>query len=183
VTQIPLSPDGFALKIERASGTDYLLFGEADGKSRSGNDGALKFSFDGRVALAQAKAGEQGAGREYSLKMLDGARFQFGAKQLNGNPIPPARLLDMNGNRYTIEGRFPVAVGTVLLLRHGNNRTTAFHVARIENEGANTVIETVEPPVFTGEVNGVLKMLSFPRLELPAPHLAEASVLIAKSKK
>ncbi len=180
VTQIPLLPDGFALKIERASGTDYLLFGEADGKPRSGNDGALQFSFDGRVALAQAKAGGQGAGREYSLKMLDGTRFQFGSEKLNGKKLQPARLLRVEENRLTIEGRFPVAVGGVLLVRHGDKRTTAFHVARVENEGANTVIETVEPPVLTGEVNGVLKMLSFPRLELPAPHSIEASVLTVK---
>jgi hypothetical protein len=174
VTQIPLAPDGFALKIERGEKTDYLLWGENDGKLRSGHDGALKFAFDGRAALAQA-----GAGREYSLKLLDGTRFQFGEKQLAGTRVQPARLLGVDENRYTIEGRFPVAVGGVLLLRHGDNRTTALHVARVESAGENTLIETVEPAILEGEVGGVLKMSSFPKLELPAPHWAQTSVLAA----
>ena len=174
VSKIALMPDGFALKIERPAGTDYLLFGEADGKTRSGQDGTLKFSFDGRFALAQAKPG---AGREYSLKMLDGTHFQFAGKQLAGKRIQPTRLLSVDGNRLTIEGRFPIAMGGILLLNHGNARTTAFHVARIENVGTNTMIETVEPAVFSGSTEGPMKMLRFPFLELAAPHLAETSVL------
>src|SRR5690606_22864943 len=124
-------------------GTDYLLFGE-DAKARVGSDGNLKFAFDGRVALAQA------SGAEYSLKMIDGTRFQFGAKQLNGEPAAPAKLLKVEGNRFTLAGNFPIATGGVLRLQHGDARTNGFHVARVQSEGGNTIVETVEPGVLAG---------------------------------
>jgi hypothetical protein len=170
VTQIPLAPDGFALKIERSGGTDYLLLGEG-AKVRSGHDGKLKFAFDGRIALAQA------VGKKFALKMLDGTSFRIGSQQLKGTAQPAVALLKIENNLYTVAGHFSVAAGEVFTIRHGDGRTSSFHVAAVKAEGTNTVIETVEPPALSGAVDGVLEMLTFPNWKLPAPHTVATTAL------
>ncbi len=163
VSQAAISNGGTLLKIERGSAIDYILLG--DGKQTcTANDQGRAIQFKGSYGLISIDGNRQ------SLKMLDGTRLSLGNNTLTGTVSAPAALLNIQGNVYTIPGSLKLAAGDVFIIHHGNQRTSSFHVKSIQQEAGNTRIETTEPPVFEGQTSGTLKMLTFPRLELPAPH-------------
>jgi hypothetical protein len=164
VTAIPLQPDGLALKIERVNGTDYVLYAD-DAKPRHGRDGELEIVFDGRVALAQ----QDGAQR--TLKMIGGTAFIFGDQKLSsGTGVLQAALQIVRGNEYVVAGVLPLTAGDTFIMRHGNGRTTAFHVQSARHENGTTILKTAEPPAFSGSADGELKLQFFPQETFPAPH-------------
>jgi hypothetical protein len=164
VTAIPLQPDGVALKIERTGGTDYVLYAE-DAKPRHGRDGTLEISFDGRAALAQQD------GEKRILKMIGGTAFTIGNQKLSSDAgVLSAPLQEVRGNEYVVPGVLPLAAGDTFILRHGNERSTAFHVQSVRRENNMTILKTMEPPAFSGAAHGELKQQFFPQDVFPAPH-------------
>jgi hypothetical protein len=163
VSQLPLFPNGTALKIERAGGTDYVFIGDNQSE-RTGQDGAVKFSFAGRVGLVQLN------GAKVALKMIGGTRLNFGTHTLTAPSNPSSKLLKVEANTLTVSGKVAVTPGQVIRITHGDGRVTAFHVESVSTEGGNTVINTFEPPVLQGAIEGTLDMLTFPKMKLPAPH-------------
>jgi hypothetical protein len=170
VESIAMQPDGVALKIERAGGTDYLLWG-GDEKPRSGRLDDIPFSFDGRVALIHRD------GDQTVLKMMGGTRLQCGDKVLAGKPAAPAALLGVEGNRLRVAGALPAKPGAVVLVAHGDGSRNAFHVAKAEYSQGETIITTQERAALSGEAAGEMTLLTFPHLKYPAPHRVEMTVL------
>jgi hypothetical protein len=87
----------------------------------------------------------------------------------------------VQGNTFTARGDFKITPGEVLIIRHGDGRTSAFHVAEVRGQGANTIIETQESPTLAGDAAGALKMLFFPHAELAGPHQVTADVFFEQS--
>jgi hypothetical protein len=54
-------------------------------------------------------------------------------------------------------------------------------VAKIQAQGANTIIETQEPPTLAGDAGGKLKMLFFPHAELAGPHQLTADAFVEQT--
>jgi hypothetical protein len=168
VTAIPLQPDGVALKVERTNGTDYVLYAD-DARPRHGRDGEVEIAFDGRVALAQ----QDGAQR--TLKMIGGTALTLGNQKLASNTgvlqgVLQAALQAVHGNEYVVAGVLPLSAGDTFIMRHGNGRTTAFHVQSARHENGTTVLQTTELPAFSGSADGELKQQFFPQETFPAPH-------------
>jgi hypothetical protein len=163
VSQVNITNGATLLKVERGTATDYILI--SDGQhSCVANDQGRAINFNGKFGLISLD------GTQQTLKMLDGTRLSLGSKMITGTVSAPAALLNIQGNVYTVQGSLKLAAGDVFIIHHGNGRTSSFHVKSIRQEAGNTRIETTEPPVFEGQTSGTLKMLTFPRLELPAPH-------------
>jgi hypothetical protein len=162
------------LKIDLAGGeSDYFIYAPQPTRWHV-RDGATKLTGDARVAWTRtSKDGD------VTMKMLDGTTLQFGEHRLKGKTAGPAQLLAVDGNRLTVRGDISVRAGEVIVVEHGDGNTSAFHVASVEAAGATTVIETVEPPVLSGDASGELRMLTFPKLTLPGPHRVLCSSVIS----
>ncbi len=176
VTAIPLQPDGVALKIERAGGTDYVLYAE-DAKLRTGHDGELEISFDGHAALAQQN------GNSWNLKMIGGTALTVGNQKLaSGAGVLQVALQSVTGNEYIVVGVLPLSTGDTFIMRHGNNRTTGFHVESVRHENGTTILKTKEPTAFSGSADGDLKLNFFPEEVFPAPHTVIVSSHVQSKK-
>jgi hypothetical protein len=173
VTQLPWSENGVALKIETANGTDIILY-QPNAMEQAGEIDGHEIRFSGRLGLIRIANGQT------SLKMIGGGKLQFDKHILQSTPTI-APLLKMQDNVFTVRGRFGIAPGEVIIIRHGDGSTSAFHVAKVQAQGANTIIETQEPAVFAGDAGGKLKMLFFPHAELAGPHQVTADIFAEQS--
>jgi hypothetical protein len=169
VTQLSWPGNGVALKIETANATDYVLY-QPDGAERTGKIENHDVRFSGRCGQIRI------ADNQTTLKMIGGGKLQFG-KHAIGSTALAAPLLQVQDNAFTVRGRFEIAPGEIIIIRHGDGRTSAFHVAKIQTQGGSTVIETQEPPTLAGDAKGALKMLFSPHADLAGPHLVTADVL------
>ncbi len=171
VSQAAITNGSTLLKIERGTATDYVLLGDGQ-QTNSANDQGRAIQFKGRYGLITVD------GTTQNLKLLDGTHLALGSKAITGEVPAATGLLNVQGNIYTVKGTLKLSQNDVFLLHHGNQRVSSFHVKSIRHEAGNSRIETTEPPVFAGQVSGTLKMLTFPRLELPAPHTVTYNRLI-----
>jgi hypothetical protein len=153
---------GVALKIEHPAGTDFLIY-QSESKLHSAKIDGQQIHFDGRVALIR----KTGVGLQ--LKMIGGTKLQFAGETLSNTSIS-APLENVQGNKLIVKGTLKAKPGEVIIVRHGDGQTSAFHVVKASKEGENTSIETLEPAVFSRGANDSLKMNFFPHLELPGPH-------------
>ncbi len=163
VTQLPWGKNGLALKIETAGVVDFIVY-QPDAIEHTGELDGQEVRFSGRVALVRVADGKP------TLKMIGGGKLQFG-KHMIGNTSLAAPLLKVQDDTFTVQGSFVIAPGEVIIIRHGDESTSAFHVAKVSRQGENTITETQDPPTLEGDVAGSLKMLFFPHAELPGPHL------------
>lgn len=173
VTAYPWRADGTALKIEHSSGTDYVLYQNRPGLHQTNIDGHA-VQFEGRVGLIRMQ------NDQVKLKMIGGSKLQFDGHVLTAS-APSAPLMEVDKNTFTVKGSFNVAPGEVVIIRHGDGHTSAFHVDTTQKNGANTVIHIKEPAPFLKEDDGSLKMLFFPHLNLKGPHQVFSSVLSSQA--
>lgn len=170
VTQLPWPQNGVALKIESEGVVDYVLY-QPDTSARTGNIEGREVSFTGRIALIRVAVGKT------TLKMIGGGALKFADQKLQSTLLS-APLIHVQGNVFTVKGGFVISPGEVIIIRHGDKRTTAFRVAKVSKQKGNTLIETEEPAALAGDASGTLKMLAFPHADLAAPHLVTADVLV-----
>jgi len=171
VSLIPATNEAIVFKIERQNAVDYIVVSKA-GKLCRVNDQGRVILFDGHIGYAGLEA------EKWNVKMIDGLQLTAGNRSITGAVPPPAPLLNVENNVYTVSGNLPIAPGDAFLIHHGNQRTTAFHAAQVRHEKQLTVIETQEAAAFEGEVNSTLKLSTFPQLEFPAPHTVTTNVLV-----
>ena len=175
VTRIPWPEAGVALKIETDNVVDIILY-QPDSTERTGTIEGHEVRFSGRFGLIRIAKGQT------ILKMIGGAKLEFGEYLLGNTPLA-APLLNVQDNAFTVRGRFEIAPGEVIVIRHGDGRSSAFHVANIQAKGENTMIETQEPAVFASDGGGKLKMLFFPHAEFAGPHHVMADVCAFNGRK
>lgn len=159
------------LKIVHDDGTsDYVIYRDEAGKTSFRLDGET-ISFDGRVAFARVAAD-----KTVTLKMVEGRAFAFGKRKITGKTFS-GRLLGVNGNQLEVEGDFDASPGEIVIVAHGNGRTSSFHVGSVTRQKGKTLVVTGEPPVFDLSGNGLIKRTAFPFFEFPGPHSIKSSIL------
>ncbi|ODS72709.1 MAG: hypothetical protein ABS46_20745 [Cytophagaceae bacterium SCN 52-12] len=160
-----------ALKIVHEDGTtDYILYRDEAGKTSFALDGEAVV-FDGRIAFARFRTD-----KSVQLKMVDGSSFAVGKRKIRGKTFS-GKLLKVSGNQLEVQGNTGLAPGEILTVRHGNGRTSSFHVASVTQQKGKSLIVTEEPPVFDLAGNGLIKRTSFPFFEFPGPHYIKSSIL------
>lgn len=159
------------LKIVHDDGTsDYIIYKDEAGKT-SFRLGGETINFDGRVAFARF-AGD----KTVTLKMVEGREFAFGKRKITGRTFS-GKLLGVNGNQLEAEGEFNASPGEIVIVTHGNGKTSPFHIGSVTRQKGKSLIVTKEPPVFDLSVEGLIKRTAFPFFEFPGPHYIKSSIL------
>jgi len=163
VTRLKSDASCIALRIDRDGGVDYFFMSQ-DTQSHSILDKGMKFRFTGRVALASID------GKRYTAKIIDGTEFVVNSKSLKLKKPNEMKLLGIQGNEIIVKGAVKCNQDDVIIMRHGDERTNAFHVVNVKYLNGNTYICSVEPALLAGEASASLSMSYFPQSVYPAPH-------------
>ncbi len=159
------------LKIVHNDGTtDYIIYQDGPGKTSFKVAGET-VAFDARVAFARFSAD-----KTVQMKMVEGTGFTFGKRKISGKTFS-GKLLNVNGNLLEVEGNAVLSPGEILIVGHGNGRTSSFHVSSVTQQKGKSLIVTEEPPVFDLAENGLLRRTAFPFFEFPGPHYIKTSIL------
>jgi len=172
VTQLAWPQKGILLKIEFTGGVDYVIY-QPDTTLRSGIIDSTQTQFDGRIALIHC-------GKTSSLKMIGGSQLRFGKEGIKST-FAKAPLISARDNTLTVQGKFPIANGNVIIIQHGDHRTSAFHVESSRWDGKSTFITTRESPALELSANDILKIQTFPHSEFKGPHWVTVNSLTASS--
>lgn len=136
------------LKIDHTSGRDYLLYKSGQTERVTAIEGR-KITLKGKVTLVQVTA--------------SGSR-------ISAIKTRAAPLADFSTSRLITEGRLQGKAGQTAIVRHADGHTTAFHIDSVSHGDGKTTLFTRQPVPFRQRNDQVIKMQTFPFLELKGPH-------------
>lgn len=170
VTMVWEDENSAIVKVAQAGGTtDYLIY-QSDHRRLSVRLEGQELDFDGRIGFIRIRD------QETILKMIDGNRLSFGPHSLEGASFS-SPLLSVTGNRLLAEGRIGVEPGEIIILQHGDGKTSSFHVESVVHDHNRTTILTREPPVYETGTDRALILKVFPFFSYPGPHVIRTSIL------